>query len=76
VTPPTPRQQQRRAAFESLIGFAAPVLDLVLVAGDRLARIVGPGDDYIPIRAPSEALELERARSARAERAPSRETAD
>jgi hypothetical protein len=40
------------------------------VVGERVSRITGPDDDYIPIRAPSEALELERARSARAERRP------
>jgi hypothetical protein len=73
VPPPTPQQQQRRAAFESVIGLAAPFLDLVLVAGDRISRIVGPDDDYIPIRAPADALELERTQSARPGR---REIAD
>jgi hypothetical protein len=41
-----------------LIGLAAPLLDLVLAAGDRVSRIVGPEDDYYPIRAPGEAFEL------------------
>lgn len=45
-----------------MIGLAAPFLDLVLVVGDRVSRVVSPGDDYIPIRAPSEALELGRVR--------------
>jgi hypothetical protein len=58
MPPPTPRQQQRRARIEGLIGIAAPVLDLVLTAGDRLSRIVGRDDDYIPIRPASEAFEL------------------
>lgn len=49
----------RRDRVESLIGLAAPLLDLVLVAGDRVSRLVSPGDDYIPIRSPSEAFELE-----------------
>ena len=75
MAPPTPQQQQRRAGFERLIGFAAPFLDLVLVAGERVSRIVSPEDDYIPIRAPSEALELSRARSGRSE-LPRREIAD
>jgi hypothetical protein len=44
-----------------LIGLAAPLLDLVLAAGDRVSRIVGPEDDYYPIRAPGEAFELGRA---------------
>ena len=52
----------RRERFESLIGLAAPFLDVMLAAGDRLSRIVSPGDDYIPIRPPSEAFELEPAR--------------
>ncbi len=63
MPPPTPQQQQRRARFEGIIGLAAPFLDLVLVVGDRVSRVVSPDDDYIPIRAPSEALELGRARS-------------
>jgi len=46
-----------------MIGLAAPFLDLVLVVGDRVSRVVNPDDDYIPIRAPSEALELSRVRS-------------
>ncbi len=58
MSPPTPAQQRTRARFEGLIGVAAPVLDLVLAAGERLSRIVGPGDDYIPLRAPSEAFDL------------------
>jgi len=41
-----------------LIGLAAPFLDLVLAAGERVSRIVGREDDYIPIRPASEALEL------------------
>ena len=45
-----------------MIGLAAPFLDLVLVVGDRVSRVVSPDDDYIPIRAPSEALELGPAR--------------
>lgn len=75
MPPPTPHQQQLRARFEGLIGLAAPFLDLVLVVGDRVSRVVSPDDDYIPIRAPSEALELGRARSGRSE-LPRREIAD
>lgn len=47
-----------RERFEALIGFAAPVLDLVLAAGDRLSRVAGPEDEYYPIRPPGEAFEL------------------
>lgn len=68
MPPPTPRQQLRRRRFEGLIGLAAPLLDLVLAAGDRVSRIAAPEDAYYPIRAPGEAFELDagRARSSRA----------
>jgi hypothetical protein len=58
MAPPTPQQQLRRDRIESVIGLAAPVLDLVLAVGDRIARITGPDDDYIPIRSPGETFEL------------------
>ena len=54
----TPQQRIRRQRFERVIGLAAPVFDLVLAAGDRLSRVVGRDDDYIPIRAPGEAFDL------------------
>ena len=54
----TPQQQLRRQRIERLIGLAAPIFDLVLATGDRVSRIVGRDDDYIPIRAPGEAFEL------------------
>ena len=56
--PATPEQLRIRARFESVIGLAAPFLDLLLATGDRVSRIVGPDDDPIPIRAPGEAFEL------------------
>jgi len=37
----SPRQLARRRQIEGLIGLAAPVLDLVLYAGDRVSRIAG-----------------------------------
>ena len=55
---PTPQQIRLRERFEALIGLAAPVLDLVLAAGDRLSRVAGPEDEYYPIRPPGEAFEL------------------
>ena len=58
----TPQQRLRRARFERLIGFSAPLLDFVLAVGDRLSRVVGSEDDYIPIRAPGEAFKLPPAR--------------
>jgi hypothetical protein len=45
-----------------VIGLAAPFLDLLLAVGDRVSRVVSSGDDYIPIRPPSEAFELTPAR--------------
>jgi len=58
VPPPTPQQLRTRARFESVIGLAAPFLDLVLMAGERVSRIAGRNDDYVPIRA-GERLELD-----------------
>ena len=55
---PTPQQQALRARFERLIGLAAPALDLLLAAGDRLSHIVGPEDEYYPVRSAGEAFEL------------------
>ena len=55
---PTPQQQALRARFERLIGLAAPALDLVLAAGDRLSRLVGAEDEYYPIRSAGETFEL------------------
>lgn len=58
VSPPTPQQQLRRDRVEGLIALAAPFLDLVLAVGERVARVAGRDDDYIPIRSPADALEL------------------
>lgn len=54
-----------RARFEAVIALVAPALDLVLAVGDRVSRVVGPHDDYIPIRSPSEAFQLGPARNRR-----------
>ena len=38
--------------METLIGLAAPLLDVVLAAGDRISRIAEPKDyEYYPVRA-------------------------
>jgi hypothetical protein len=58
VAPPTPEQVRIRERFEGLIALCAPALDALLTVGDRISRIAGPDDDYIPIRAPGEAFEL------------------
>jgi hypothetical protein len=55
----TSRQRIWRDRVEALIGLAAPVLDLVLSAGDRVSRTLGSGEsDYYPIRASADAFEL------------------
>lgn len=61
MAPLTPEQVRLRERFEGLISLCAPFLDAVLAVGDRISRIAGPDDDYIPIRAPGEAFELPRA---------------
>jgi hypothetical protein len=65
VPPPTPQQLRTRARFEALIGLGAPILDLVLAAGERVSRIAGRNDDYVPIRASGERPELEPVRRRR-----------
>ena len=55
---PSPQQVIRRERIESLIALAAPFLDLVLAAGERVSRAVGPEDEYYPIRSAGEAFEL------------------
>jgi hypothetical protein len=67
--PMTPEQRLWQRRFESLIGLAAPALDLLLTAGDRASRILQPGEpDYYPIRPAAEAFELERSHDERGRR--------
>ena len=48
----TPAQQRNRERVESLIGVAAPFLDLVLAVGDRISRVAEPREyEYYPVRA-------------------------
>ena len=52
MTPPTPAQVRTRERVEGAIRLAAPVLDLVLAAGDRLSRLLDSDDaEYYPPRA-------------------------
>ncbi|MGI8462221.1 MAG: hypothetical protein ACR2OC_11410 [Solirubrobacterales bacterium] len=52
----TPQQAIWRERFEGLIGLAAPALDLLLAAGERVSRIAEPDDhEYYPVRSGSEA---------------------
>jgi hypothetical protein len=60
--PSTPGQLLWRDRVEALIGLAAPALDLMLSAGERVSRLLAPEDrDYYPIRPPNEAFELDAA---------------
>jgi hypothetical protein len=60
----TPAQQRMRGRFESLIGLAAPGLDLLLAVGERISRIAEPEDTgYYPVRAPGAEPILDRGRS-------------
>jgi hypothetical protein len=48
----TPAQRRTRERVETLIGLAAPLLDLLLAVGDRISRIAEPQDyEYYPVRA-------------------------
>lgn len=48
-----PDSDPLRHRFEQVIGAAAPLLDLVLAAGDRISRIAEPVDyEYYPVRDP------------------------
>jgi hypothetical protein len=45
-----------RERFETVIGLAAPFLDLVLAVGDRISRVSEPEDhEYYPVRSPKSA---------------------
>ena len=51
MAPLTPDQRRRRDQVESVIRLAAPALNLVLAAGERLSRLVEPADvEYYPPR--------------------------
>ena len=51
----TPGQLRTRERVETVIRLAAPALDLMLAAGERLSRLVEPEDaDYYPPRVTSE----------------------
>ena len=51
MAPPTPGQLRTRRRIETVIRLMAPALDLVLVAGDRISRIVERDDtEYYPPR--------------------------
>ena len=58
MAPPTPRQQRLRARFEGLISIASPFLDGILAVGERVSRVAGREDDYVPVRAGADRVEL------------------
>jgi hypothetical protein len=49
--PLTPEQRRTRDRVETLIRLMAPGLNLVLMAGERLSKVVAPSDEeYYPVR--------------------------
>ena len=61
MPPPTPEQLRRREQVESTIRLMAPVLNVVLAAGERLSRLVERDDaEYYPPRTREEAPENSR----------------
>jgi hypothetical protein len=48
----SPTQERFRSYVEAAIRVAEPGLDLLLNVGDRVARIVGGGDDPEPLAVP------------------------
>src|SRR3954465_1949786 len=66
---PTPDQRRTRGRVERLIAIAAPALNLVLAAGERLSRIVEPEDsEYYPVRSSITEGELAAGRAPAGER--------
>jgi hypothetical protein len=47
VAPPSPTQVRWRRRIEAALRLAAPALDLLLAAGDRLSRAVDRGGDEL-----------------------------
>jgi hypothetical protein len=46
--PPTPTQLAWRARIEAVLRVASPALDALLAAGDRVSRVLEPGDADAP----------------------------
>jgi hypothetical protein len=58
--PSAPRQQRRRDQVEAVLRLGAPLLDLVLAAGERVSRIAGrDDDDRYAIRPAGERLQID-----------------
>jgi len=66
--PNTPQQQRRSDQIEALLRLASPFLDLLLATGERVSRLVAPGeDDHHAIAPAGERLELDAIRAAKPE---------
>ena len=51
MPPPNENRARRRHRLEIAIRVVEPLLDLLLFAGDRVARVLEPDDaDYVPAR--------------------------
>jgi hypothetical protein len=70
MAPPTPAQLRWRSRFELVFRLVQPGLDLVLLAGDRLSRVVDRTDDEpVPaIRFPDDVRPLGPGRAAAPDR--------
>ncbi len=53
----SPSQLRRREQVEAAIALAAPALELVLAAGEKLSRLAEPKDyEYYPVRQSEDGL--------------------
>ena len=67
--PGSPPNPVLRARIETMIRIVSPLLDLVLLVGDRVSRVLEPGDrDYVPARMPHDGESAPRGVSSRAPR--------
>ncbi len=56
MAPLTPDQLRTRERVEKVIRIAAPALNLVLAAGERVSKLIEPEDhEYYPPRPPASA---------------------
>jgi hypothetical protein len=53
MAPITPAQEAWRDRVEAAIRLMEPALDLVLLVGDRVSRMVDPNDDWEPPARPN-----------------------
>lgn len=57
--PNTPTQERRKERVEAVLRLGAPILDLVLAAGERVSRIAAPEDSSYEVRPAGERLQID-----------------